>query len=72
MYHVNVHVSLMEENVTWIKSGITINAGVSSKIQENIICEKDCTWNPSTCSCKNNDYMTSITEDSVITWNKSW
>ena len=40
MYHVNVHVSLMEENVTWMKSGIPINAGVSSKIQENIVCVK--------------------------------
>ena len=32
-YHVNVNVILMVENVTRIKSGITINVGVSVKIR---------------------------------------
>ena len=31
IYHVNANVSLMEENVTWIKCGITISVGVSTK-----------------------------------------
>ena len=30
----------MLENVTQIKSGITINVGVSVKIQNNIVCTK--------------------------------
>ena len=33
----NVNVSLMVENVTQIKIGIMINAGVSAKIQKNIM-----------------------------------
>ena len=40
MYHANVNISLMAENVTRIKSGITINVGVSAKMQENIMCVK--------------------------------
>ena len=39
-YHANVNVNLMQENVTQIKSGITINVDVSAKIRENIICVK--------------------------------
>ena len=35
MYHANVNVSLMGENVTRIKSGIT-----SAKIKESIMCAK--------------------------------
>ena len=27
-------------------------------------------WNPATCSCENGKYLTSITDDSVITCNK--
>ena len=37
MYHANVNVSFMVENVTRIKSGITISVGVSVKIVKNII-----------------------------------
>ena len=33
IYHANVNVSLMVENVIQIKSGITINVSVSVKIQ---------------------------------------
>ena len=36
-YHVNVNVILMVENVTRIKSGITINVGVSVKIRKKIM-----------------------------------
>ena len=38
MYHATVNVGLMGENVTWIKSGIIINA--SAKIKESIMCAK--------------------------------
>ena len=41
VYHANVNVNLMQENVTQIKSGITINVDVSAKIRENIICVKN-------------------------------
>ena len=30
------------------------------------ICEKDCIWNPATCSCKNGKYLASIIDDLVI------
>ena len=36
----NVNVNLMAGNVIQIKSGVAINADVSTKIQENIISEK--------------------------------
>ena len=31
------------------------------------ICEQDYIWNPATCSCKNNKYLASIIDNSVIT-----
>ena len=30
-------------------------------------CEKDCIWNPGTCSCQNGKYLASIMDDSAIT-----
>ena len=36
MYHINVNVKFMTENVIPIKIGITINVNVIVKIQENI------------------------------------
>ena len=30
------------------------------------ICEKDYTWNPATCSCKNGKYLAPIMNDSAI------
>ena len=38
MYQANVHVNLIVENVTQIKSGITITVGASVKIHKNIVC----------------------------------
>ena len=35
--HANVNVYLILKNATRIKSGVTINVGVSTKIQKNII-----------------------------------
>ena len=55
------------ENVTWIKSGISLNVGVSVKIRKNIVCEKDYIWNPATCTCENSKYLASIIDNSVIT-----
>ena len=34
------------------------------------ICEKNCIWNPATCSCKNGKYLASIVDDSVITYDE--
>ena len=63
------NVSLMVENL--IQSGITINVNVGVKIRKNIICvKKDCIWNPPTCSYKNNEYLPSVVDHSVITCEK--
>ena len=57
----------MAENVTQIKSAITINVGVSVKIWKNIMCAKKIYfWNLATCSCENGKYVGSIIDDSVI------
>ena len=40
MYHANVNINLIEENVIQIKSGIMINVRASAKIYEKIVCEK--------------------------------
>ena len=49
----------MIANVSRIKFGITINIGISAKIQKNITMSKRVfgIWNPATCSCKNGDYL---------------
>ena len=67
MYHVNINVNLMAENVIQIKSGIIINVGASVK---NIIYVKKYIWNPATYSCENGKYLASITDNSVITYQK--
>ena len=41
MYHANVNVNLIVENVANIKSVMTINVGVSVKIQQNIMFTKN-------------------------------
>ena len=40
IYHADVYVNLMADIVIQIKSGITINVGVSVKIEKNIACVK--------------------------------
>ena len=67
MYHVNINVNLMAENVIQIKSGIMINVGASVK---NIIYVKKYIWNPATYSCENGKYLASIIDNSVITYQK--
>ena len=49
-----MNVSLIVENVTWIKGRITINVGVSAK--KHLLCEKYFIWNPATCSCEKGKY----------------
>ena len=55
IYHANVNVDFMEENVIQINGGITINADVPDYI-----------WNPSACSRENGKYLASIIGNSVI------
>ena len=61
----------MVENVTLIKSTITISVGVSVKIQKNIVyAKKVILWNPAICNCKNVKYAGSIIGDSVVICNE--
>ena len=63
MYHANVNVNLMEENVIQTNGRITINVNVSVK---SVIYVKNYLWNPATCSCENGKYLASIMDNSVI------
>ena len=69
MYHANVNVNLMEENVIQIKSGIMIN--VDASVTKHNLSGKDYIWNPATCSCKNGKYLESIIDDSVIAFDET-
>ena len=62
IYHANVNVNLMIEDVIQIRSGITMCLDASAKNIENY-----CIWNTATCSCKYGKYLGSIIDDSVIT-----
>ena len=44
IYHANVNVNLMVENVIETKSGITINVGASVKMKKNNECAKKITF----------------------------
>ena len=48
IYHVDVYVNLMADIVIQLKSGITINVGVSVKIEKHIACVKRLNLE---CSC---------------------
>ena len=50
IYHVNVNVDLMEENVIQISGGKMVNVNVSVK---NLIYVKKIVWNPATWNCEN-------------------
>ena len=58
----------MVENVIRIKSGTTMNIGVSTKIQKIIMCAKDIIFG--ICSCENDKYVGSIIDDLLITCEK--
>ena len=54
----------MNEVAVQLKSGTIINVDATAKKH---ICKKDYIWNPDTWRCKNGKYLTSITDDSVVT-----
>ena len=49
MYHTNVNIDLMKQNVIQINSGIMINVNVS--VKNLMYVKKDYIWNPFTCNC---------------------
>ena len=57
MYHANVNVNLMEENVIQTKGGITINIDAGTK---NIIYVKKIYLELGTSSCENGKYLANI------------
>ena len=57
----------MVENVTQIKSGLTINVGASAKIQKNMCPKKDYSQNPTTYTCEHGKQLGNIIDDLVIT-----
>ena len=59
MYHANINVNLMAENVTQCKN-----------LKEHNAFERDYIQNPSTCICKNGEYLASFIDDSVITYDE--
>ena len=65
MYHANINVILMEENVIHIENGIIINVDVS--VKNIIFVKRDCIWRRTTSNSENGKYFTSIIYDSVIT-----
>ena len=49
MYHTNVNIDLMKQNVIQINSGIMINVNVS--VKNLMYVKKNYIWNPFTCNC---------------------
>ena len=68
MFHANVNVNLIKQNVIQINGGITINVSISVKkiiyVKKKIVC------NSATSSCENGKYLAGIMDDSVITCDK--
>ena len=54
----------MEQNVSQINPGITLNVDVS--VKNNIYEKKHYVQNPATFYCKNGKYLANITDESVI------
>ena len=53
------------------KRNKTIYVNLSAKIRESIMCvKKNYNWNPSTCTCENDNYLGSIIGDSVIMYDE--
>ena len=63
MYHSNVNVNFIVENVIQIKSGITIKFRCDCKKHQ--ICETDYIRNAATYNCENGKYIASIIVKSV-------
>ena len=62
MYHANVNVSLMEENVIQINDN-----RCRCECKKRHVSEKDYIWIRAKCTCKNRKYLASIMDDSTIT-----
>ena len=60
IYHANVNVDLMEENVIQINGGIMINVDTSVK---NVMYEEDYFGNPAACNRENGKHSSSIMDD---------
>ena len=64
MYHANLNVNLIVENVTQIKIWIIIvNVSASIKVKKKTVYAKDHAWNPGTSSCKKGKYVGTISDD---------
>ena len=61
IYHANVNVILMEENLVQINCGTTININAGAK--KFLICEKDSIWNTIICGCKNGNYLATYDQE---------
>ena len=57
VFHASVNVNSMEENLIQIK--------------KCHVCEKDCVWNPTTCSCENEKYLATMMDDLAIMCDKN-
>ena len=68
IYHANVNVDLIAENVIQTNGGITINVEVS--VKNDMYVEKYYIWNSATCSCKHRKYLVKIMDDSVVRCNE--
>ena len=55
MFHANVNVNLMKQNISQTTCGITINVGWCER-RKHHICEKEYVWNPATCDSENRKY----------------
>ena len=68
IYHSNVNINFMLENVTRVNSELTINVDVSAKIQENITWVKEIIFGIllHTWTRGNGEYLESLIGDSVI------
>ena len=62
VYHENVNVNLMEENVIQINGGIMV---MSIECKQSH--KRDYVWNPATCNCESRKYLACIMDDSAIT-----
>ena len=58
IYHTNVNLDLMEQNVIQINGGITIN--VDASVKNIIYVKKDYVGNPDTCDYEKGKYLESI------------
>ena len=66
-YTQGLHCDLFAVNLDRLVGSYNRKCRCECKNQKHCVYEKDCIWNPATCSCKNGRYLASIMNDSVIT-----